>query len=69
MTIHQFAQQIEYLLFTGAIRGNQILSLYHLLRDYGAGTISAQNMQEAIDQCDPDQIDKFLDQQFPHLFE
>jgi len=69
MTTHHFAQQIDYLLWTGAIQGDQILSLYHLLKCYENGEITGEDMQEAIDQCDPDQIDKLLDEQFPYLFE
>lgn len=69
MTTPNFAQQIEYLLWTGAIQGNQILSLYHLLKSYKNGEVTAQAMQDAIDLCDPDQIDHLLDEQFPPLFE
>jgi len=69
MPIQKFAHQIDYLLWTGAIQGDQLLSLYHLLKCYENGEITAEDMQDAIDQCDPDQIDKLLDEQFPHLFE
>lgn len=69
MTIRKFAQQIEYLLQTGALQGDRILSLYYLLKDYSAERISAQVMQEAINQCDPDQLDQLFDEEFPHLFE
>ena len=69
MTIAKFAKQIDHLLWTGAIRGDQILSLHHLLKDYERGEMTDEEMQDAIDQCDPEQIDKLLDEQFPHLFE
>jgi hypothetical protein len=69
MTTQKFARQIESLLFIGAIQGDQILSLYHLLKCYEQGDLTAQDMQTAIDQCDPDQIDKVLNEEFPHLFE
>lgn len=69
MTTLKFAQQIEYLLWTGAIQGEQILSLHHLLKCYERDEITSEEMQEAIDQCDPEQIDRFLDEEFPHLFE
>jgi hypothetical protein len=57
MTMQTFAQQIEYLLFTGAIEGEEILKHYHLLKAYGQGKISAEALQTAIDDLDPDQAD------------
>jgi len=40
MTTRNFAQQIEWLLFTGAIEGNQILTLYEQLQRYIQGTFN-----------------------------
>lgn len=54
MSTTHFAQQIEFLLWTGAIEGDEILSLYHLLKCYEQGGISAQEMQAAIDVFNPD---------------
>jgi hypothetical protein len=49
-----FSPQIEYLLFTGAIRGDAILQLHRLLKSYEQGTVSAGEMQEAINDFNPD---------------
>jgi hypothetical protein len=49
-----FSKQIEYLLFTGAIRGDAILQLHRLLKSYEQGTVSAEEMQEAINDFNPD---------------
>jgi hypothetical protein len=49
-----FSGQIEYLLFTGAIRGDAILQLHRLLKSYEQGAVSAEEMQEAINDFDPD---------------
>jgi hypothetical protein len=62
MTVQEFARQIEYLLWTGAIQGKQILNLYHLLLSYQHRQIDAQAMQNAINECDPDQIALFLEE-------
>lgn len=69
MTTHNFAHQINYLLWTGAIQGDQILSLHHLLKDYERGEMTDEQMQEAIDECDPEKLDQLLDEHFPPLFE
>jgi len=53
-----FSQQIEYLLWTGAIEGKEILDLYHLLKRYKQGAIHAEEMQEAINFHN---LDLFLD--------
>lgn len=49
-----FSGQIEYLLFTGAIRGDALLRLHHLLKSHQQGTVSAEEMQQAINDCNPD---------------
>ncbi len=54
MSTHKFARQIEWLLFTGAIEGNQILTLHKQLKRYQQGAISDVAMQTAIDDVDPD---------------
>jgi hypothetical protein len=54
MTIRKFAQRLEWLLFTGAIEGNQMLTLYEQLQLYMQGTLSEAAMQSAIDDVDPD---------------
>lgn len=54
MTIRNFAQQIEWLLFTGAIEGNQLLTLHEQLQLYRQGTLSEAAMQNAIDAVDSD---------------
>ncbi|WP_068820163.1 hypothetical protein [Phormidesmis priestleyi] len=43
-----FPAQIDYLLFSGDIEGDEILSLHHLLKSYEQGLITAEEMQEAI---------------------
>jgi hypothetical protein len=54
MTVQGFAKQIEYLLWTGAIQGKQILNLHHLLLSYQHKLLDAQEMQKAIDKYNPD---------------
>ena len=54
MTTSNFAQQIEWLLFTGAIEGNQVLTLYAQLQRDQQKRISDAAMQSAIDDVDPD---------------
>lgn len=49
-----FAQQIEWSLFTGAIKCSQILTLYQQLQLYLQGTLSEAAMQSAIDDIDPE---------------
>jgi hypothetical protein len=56
MTIRKFAQQIEYLLFTGVIQRCSILKLHYLLKTYEQGKLSSEEMQEVIDQFDSEQI-------------
>jgi hypothetical protein len=58
MKRNDFPQQIEYLLFSGDIEGDEVLSLYHLLKRYEQGTVNAEEMQKAIDFHD---LDLFLD--------
>jgi hypothetical protein len=67
MTVQRFAQQIEYLLWTGAIEGEQILNLHYLLLSYGHQWISDQEIQKAIDECNPDQIEDIWDKQLPSM--
>jgi len=43
-----FPTQIDYLLFSGDIEGEELLSLYHLLKSYEQGLIKAEEMQEAV---------------------
>ncbi len=69
MKTREFAEQIEHLLWTGAIEGHQVLSLYYLLQSYQQGTMSGAAMQDAIDQCDPEQIEKVLNEHFPSPYE
>jgi len=49
-----FPAQIEYLLFSGDIEGDEILSLHHLLKSYEQGFIRAEEMQEAINSFNTD---------------
>ena len=49
-----FPAQIEYLLFSGDIEGEEILSLHHLLKSYEQGFIRAEEMQEAINSFNTD---------------
>jgi len=44
-----FPAQIEHLLFSGDIEGDEVLSLYHLLKSYEQGFIKAEEMQKTID--------------------
>ncbi|MBD1848423.1 hypothetical protein [Leptolyngbya sp. FACHB-711] len=53
MTVEQLAKAIEHLLLTGAIEGNKVIELYHLLMDFEQGRIEAAELQEAIDQHEP----------------
>ena len=46
--------QIEYLLFSGDIEGEKLLSLHHLLKSYEQGFIKAEEMQEAINSFNTD---------------
>jgi hypothetical protein len=69
MTVQRFAQQIEYLLWTGAIEGEQILNLYYVLLSYQNKQIDAQEIQKAIDECDPDPIEEVWDGYFPSTIE
>jgi len=54
MNTRQFALQIDWLLLTGAIEGNQLLTLYQQFKRYQQGAISDAAMQTAIDDFDPD---------------
>jgi|GEM_PF-565925 len=49
-----FPAQIEYLLFCGDIEGDEVLNLYHLLKSYEQGFITAETMQAAINQLNTD---------------
>ena len=49
-----FSAQIEYLLFSGDIEGDEVLSLHHLLKSYGQGLITAEEMQKAINSFNTD---------------
>jgi len=51
-----FGEQIDYLLMCGDIQGKALLDLYHLLKSYKRGHVSAQAVQEAIDTFDPEQL-------------
>lgn len=53
MNTRQFAQRLEWLLLTGAIEGNQILTLHQKLKHYQQGAISDAAMQTALDDVDP----------------
>lgn len=69
MSMQQFVQQIEHLLWTGAIEGEEILKLYHLLKAYGQGKVSSGALQQVIDQHDPDKVEQWLNDHLPPLFE
>jgi hypothetical protein len=56
MRMQKFIEQIEHLLWTGALEGEDVLKLYHLLKAYGQGEIDAEVLQEAIDRHDPDYL-------------
>ena len=43
-----FPTQIDYLLFSGDIEGEELLSLHSLLQSYQQGLITDEEMQEAI---------------------
>lgn len=49
-----FSEQIEFLLFTGAIEGLAVMTLYNLLKSYEKGLISAEEMQYEINSFNPD---------------
>ncbi len=67
MKLREFVEQIDHLLWTGAIEGKQVLKLHHLLQAYQQGKLSAEGMQDAIDQCDPELLQNWLDEQLPPL--
>ena len=54
MTKLNFPAQIEYLLFSGDIEGDEILSLHHLLKSYEQGFIGVEEMQEVINSFNTD---------------
>lgn len=54
MAENNFSAQIEYLLFSGDIEGDEVLSLHHLLKSYKQGFIGAEEMQEAINSFNTD---------------
>ena len=49
-----FSAQIEYLLFSGDIEGDEVLSLHHLLKSYGQGLTTAEEIQKAINSFNTD---------------
>lgn len=49
-----FSEQIDFLIFTGAIEGYAILMLHNLLKSYEKGLISAEEMQYEINSFNPD---------------
>ena len=49
-----FPAQIEYLLFSGDLEGDEVLNLYHLLQSFEQGFITAETMQKAIDSFNTD---------------
>lgn len=49
-----FSEQIDFLVFTGAIEGHTILTLYNLLKSYKQGMISAEEMQYEINSFNPE---------------
>jgi len=54
MAKNDFPAQIEYLLFSGDLEGDEVLNLYHLLKSYEQGFITAETMQAAINQFNTD---------------
>lgn len=54
MAKNTFSNQILYLLLTGAIQGQEILSLHRMLKAYEQGEVSAEEMQTVIDAHDPE---------------
>ncbi|GAB4237898.1 MAG: hypothetical protein Kow00121_64850 [Elainellaceae cyanobacterium] len=69
MRIRKFVQQVEHLLFTGAIEGEEVLKLHRLLKAYAQGKISAGALQQVIDQHNPDKVEQWLDKNLPPLLE
>ena len=49
---NKFTQQIEHLLFTGAIEGEAIRTLHNLLKCYELGLLRPEEMQAEIDGFD-----------------
>lgn len=49
-----FSEQIEFLLFVGAIEGESVMTLHDLLKSYMQGSISAEEMQYEINSFNPD---------------
>jgi hypothetical protein len=56
MTVEQFAKAIEHLLLIGAIQGEAIMRLHHLLMDFELGRVGADILQKEIDQHDSDRF-------------
>lgn len=69
MTITKFGQQLDHLLWTGAIERAELFKLYHLLQAYKKGLINDMTMQQAINQHDPDYVEQWLEDNLPPLFE
>lgn len=44
-----FVEQIDFLIYTGAIEGYELLTLHNLLKSYEQGLIGAEEMQYEID--------------------
>ena len=61
MAKNDFPAQIEYLLFSGDLEGDEVLNLYHLLKSYEQGFITAETMQAAINQFNTDLFGRVLD--------
>ncbi len=49
-----FPAQIDYLLFSGDIEGEEVLNLHNLLQSYEQGLITAEEMQKAINSFNSD---------------
>lgn len=54
MAKNTFSNQILYLLLTGAIQGQEILSLHRMLKAYKQGEVNAEEMQTVIDAHNPE---------------
>jgi hypothetical protein len=69
MTVQKFSLQIEHLLLAGVIQDCSILKLYRLLKAYEQGKISAEVIQTAINQHEPERIAQWLNDNLPPLFD
>ncbi|KAM3112799.1 hypothetical protein [Phormidesmis sp. 146-33] len=66
MTKDSFSDQIWYLLLTGAIQGEEILSLHRMLECYKQGIVNVEEMQKTINAHNPD---LFLELPFDESYE